>query len=549
MRDKTNPRLCSEPPRLRLLSITLAAALALVTFATLTPYVGLFHDDGIYVSVAASVASGEGYSLANIPGSPPQTKYPPIYTAMLALVWWVHPDFPRNALALKSVNVIFMFIALLGVARLAYRAAPSGSCLVPVACLLILGTSPALVSFADFTMSDVLFTAVAVWVFALFEAHKPTVRSESLIAILAAVAILTRSVGVAITGAIAVECMSRKQPRRAGIHLLVGIVTSACWFWWAGGSRELPSPLIAYYVEYESSALSYIFSNPGQTWSILSGNIQLAWETLALTVSPSWPLFWPVLIPLALTGAFRLARTDVRIAVLFAACYLVVVLFHPFSPHRYVLPLLPILIVMVSEGAIWAWTTVRFRRPSDSPRRTALPALAACGMLFLGNVVWLSHRLSESQNVRAWYGFDLGYRWDGFEETFEWLRNNTLPDAKIGSIFDPMYYLHTGRQSIRPWLHRPETYFYPYGEARAYVGEADEVLQMLAGLDVTYLVFDPAIGYAEGDAAITMLRDLIDLPAANASLVFKSSDGLHEVYRIDPTPHRTLDIGASDGSN
>ncbi|MEJ2226347.1 MAG: hypothetical protein P8X49_14555 [Syntrophobacterales bacterium] len=54
---------------------------------------GVLIDDGIYVTTAKALATGQGYRLINLPGEPLQTKYPPIYPALLALVWNRPPIF------------------------------------------------------------------------------------------------------------------------------------------------------------------------------------------------------------------------------------------------------------------------------------------------------------------------------------------------------------------------------------------------------------------------------------------------------------------------
>src|SRR5262249_27500745 len=45
---------------------------------------GEYHDDAIYVTTAKALAEGEGYRQTFLPGAPPQTKYPPLYPALLA---------------------------------------------------------------------------------------------------------------------------------------------------------------------------------------------------------------------------------------------------------------------------------------------------------------------------------------------------------------------------------------------------------------------------------------------------------------------------------
>ena len=133
------------------------------------------------------------------------------------------------------------------------------------------------------------------------------------------------------------------------------------------------------------------------------------------------------------------------------------------------------------------------------------------------------------KDTRGWYGIDFRYSWEGFEETFDWIRENTTPTDRLGTVYDPMYYLYTGRQAVRPWFHNPETYFYPPDAPDAFVGRPIEVARQLRELGVTYLVLDPPTGYAEGEAATTLLREILSLSDVNASQVFTSSDARHEV--------------------
>jgi len=78
---------------------------------------GVFHDDGIYLSTAKALAEGQGYRLINLPHAPFQTKYPPLYPALLAILWKLYPTFPDNL-------VLLQFITLL-----------SGAAMVGLACL------------------------------------------------------------------------------------------------------------------------------------------------------------------------------------------------------------------------------------------------------------------------------------------------------------------------------------------------------------------------------------------------------------------------------
>src|SRR5260370_37240054 len=60
------------------------------------PHLGYYHDDSLYFVSGKSLAAGNGYGISSLPGEPYQTKYPPLYSALLAIVWKIDPSFPSN---------------------------------------------------------------------------------------------------------------------------------------------------------------------------------------------------------------------------------------------------------------------------------------------------------------------------------------------------------------------------------------------------------------------------------------------------------------------
>ena len=67
---------------------------------------GLYHDDGIYVVCAKSLATGQGYRIISLPHAPWQTKYPPFYPLLLSGVWRLYPDFPANLFPMMLLSVV-----------------------------------------------------------------------------------------------------------------------------------------------------------------------------------------------------------------------------------------------------------------------------------------------------------------------------------------------------------------------------------------------------------------------------------------------------------
>src|SRR5271165_7281842 len=110
-------------PSTRKTVVRLAAVLIALTLLALyvqrlmLPSAGLDQDDGVYLVTAKALATGQGYRIVSLPAPIPQTKYPILFPALLAVVWKVFPQFPDNLFLLKLVP----FMAALAWFALVYR--------------------------------------------------------------------------------------------------------------------------------------------------------------------------------------------------------------------------------------------------------------------------------------------------------------------------------------------------------------------------------------------------------------------------------------------
>ena len=277
---------------------------AALVFATQDPDVlGLFHDDGLYAASARSLAHGDAYVIASLPDQPSQTKYPPAYSLLLALVWRAFPSFPDNIALLKVVNVVLVAIMLFGFGWLARRVEPREPLATTLLLILLLGTTPGVVTFADYMMSDILFVTVVVWCLAVSEwtASTGSWRRHAVLAALTAVAILSRSVGVCLVAAAVLDQLINGSRRWAALYAAVGGVTFGAWSLWAVAAAGPPDPIISYYQVYETSAFGYLRSDPGLAVSIVLGNVALISDGARLVIGPSFWL-WPAFLVLAPLG-------------------------------------------------------------------------------------------------------------------------------------------------------------------------------------------------------------------------------------------------------
>jgi hypothetical protein len=207
----------------------------------------------------------------------------------------------------------------------------------------------------------------------------------------------------------------------------------------------------------------------------------------------------------------------------------------PFHPGRYVAPLAPLLMLFLFRGMAGAEHWIK-TSGSDYLFKEVLAKLAwtPVALILLLNGVWLSSYLliRDEQTTRGGYGSRAPYGWAGFEESFAWIRHNTATEARLGTAYDPMYFLYTGRQAIRPALHRSATYFYPYGQAKPDVGSVNEIKPELEKMRIDYLIIDPLDGYAEGKATIKLFDEIVASYGDRAQRVFTSSDGKHRIYAL-----------------
>src|SRR5215470_20118829 len=116
---------------------------------------GLFGDDGVYAVVAKSLSEGEGYRLISLPTAPDQTKYPFFYSYILSLLWSLYPKFPDNIGLLKAANAGFL-AAIFVLSYLFYRRHVAGEESESLLFAVLVSINPAVFSFTDFTVSDIL---------------------------------------------------------------------------------------------------------------------------------------------------------------------------------------------------------------------------------------------------------------------------------------------------------------------------------------------------------------------------------------------------------
>jgi len=177
-----------------------------------TNFFGLTQDDTIYFSSAKPLTAGKSYILQSLPGTPPATKYPILYTWILSWVWRWNPVFPANLAGALAITLVFGIVYVILVFLFLRKLRDIGDAealLLTAFCAL----HPTVLFYSSSVLSDILFSAMALG--AMLVAKRAMQRearpAEALgCGILAALSMLMRVLGVAIAAGVIIAGLARR---------------------------------------------------------------------------------------------------------------------------------------------------------------------------------------------------------------------------------------------------------------------------------------------------------------------------------------------------
>ena len=201
-------------------------------------------------------------------------------------------------------------------------------------------------------------------------------------------------------------------------------------------------------------------------------------------------------------GLLRVRRTAMTVVV---AAYVAMMLVWLWPPIRFAVPLLPVF--------LWLATRAGGHRLS----------VALVALLGIGSALSLTMRTQQAVEREGFWPGPQGEDWRRLAALNEWLQAHTLPDARVAGNLDPMLYLGTGRQAIRPFLTDANRLI--YSEGTWPIGTREQILARLGAARVEYLVLTPMPGFLEANA----YRHLVSsLPVER---VFTAAPG-YDVFKI-----------------
>lgn len=476
-----------ESPNQKILfaSVAVAVIVFLVVYLwRLDPVVGLFVDDAWYALLAQSLATGQGYQLINSPSPGILPVYPPMYPFLVSLAYRLWPSFPNNVLLLKSVSVVAMLVV--GWASYKhFKRDREWPHLLSLLSALTVTLTPSLVFLAtSSTMSECVFTmfqllaVVVIESAARSETGKAELRNAALGGALAAIAFLTRSIGLAVIGAGLVFLLKERRWRSAAVFVAAVAIFAAPWMIYSRTHqpteeqrREQGGMIVQDYSQQfwqtragdVNSSVVGLDRLPERMWSnamkIISNNTAMVF-TPTLHRSPklsgeetlesgktahglSYVLSFVLLLGFALAVRRRLGMAE--ITVVFS---LGITCLWPWETYRFLLPLTPFLFVYLLETlrGVREFTRIKLEAKASPEPWQAMAILVGLFLaLFLfDHTAYLAKRSDLS---RAEY---LPWRalFNENQEALDWIRDKAPQDAVFCSINPALIYLYTGRRSV-----------------------------------------------------------------------------------------------------
>lgn len=453
---------------------------------------GTFDDDALYLSSAKALAQGEGYRLPNLPGTPPQTKYPPVYPALLAAIWSLWPDFPGNLVAFQALSLFFAGLSLafgyLYLLRSSY--AGRGTAFF---CGLLCASSHFYLYYTSQILSE------TVWAFLLIVAllcsespgekdHYPQRREISL-GILLGLLCLTRIAGLAVLiGFIIYFLWTRRNPLR----LLLGwLVCFAPWIVWSAVNRTSTHSVGAH--SYYTGYLDWWLEAVSHYHRVLIANFAEIFFFTPLTIfeglwnHPLLPessalVFLAFTLGILLWIGFIESLRSKRILPFILLVYLTLGCMWPGPPSRLLVPVLMLLLTCQIQPFI------RNRTRSLGTRLLHPVFLGVLSLAMVTNIFLLfSYSALHKRTGLPWIEFPRSeeIHWSAYQDIFSWVREHTSVKETIAGTGDGMLYLYTGRKTIRPYTLKPLRAH--YGSGPAY-GTPEEMLAVLKTSSIRYLV-------------------------------------------------------------
>ena len=443
-----------------ILAVYFGVLAVLYLIAWSRPAIGLFQEDALHLVTAKALASGHGYVVDSLPLPTPETRYPPLFPAVLAIATFIS----ENSLWLKFLPMI-LGVAWLWITRKLLSMA-GASWLASWLLIAVTAACPLVIFLNTNLFPQALFGLLATATLLAL------LHERALLAgVLAGLATLTQVSGVALIVACILTLVTRRRLRGAVTFALVAMFIAAPWFGYSlaqaahHGSRDPLTIFGALPASDKAIVISHnLFDLVAAPLAVLTG------YTNTLTVS---------ITVLALVWCLILRRQTVPdLFLLFYALALIVIVD---SPANYVVPVLPLLF----------WTVWRVVRRIEKREPIAALIIIAMSIPVAFDVLSFVRNRNNGVFPATAQAPD---RWSELRKIYQYLAATSSQDAVVLANMDALTFLNTGRKSVRGFnANAFEVYYSP----RHSPAGPDQFSRAIVELQVGYVVLAPDDGLAE----------------------------------------------------
>jgi 4-amino-4-deoxy-L-arabinose transferase-like glycosyltransferase len=449
--------------QIRLIKFTCIGLTVAVYFLRLDSNVGLMIDDSWYVLLAKSIAEGHGYHLIN--STAPQTLplYPPGFPAILSFIWSFNPNFPNNVIAMKLVSLAALALTwkLLWQLHRQYFQASEVMCWLTTTAVML---TPLLVYYATSTlMSECVFLLLQTLVMMLYwkaESGRNQWKLIFAIGSIVGVAALIRIAGMALVLAAGLIFLLRKKFAAAALIFFLGFLPVGIWSIY---SLQSAPPAPEERSNYIANNYLFHFLRSDEN-NLRSPNVtatefarRVSHNVIELSSSSFGQLFVPLLNPkrstagmllscfitlILLIGIVQAIRSRIDFTEIYFVISLVLILGWAFSPTRFLVVLMPILLQYFSSGIGWLAGKFQWQKANFQ--------LIAISILLAGFVVIHFTMLAAKYDVGAGLKnkFAMFEQQRNLEEIIQWTKQNIPADEVIATDVPALIFLHTNHRTV-----------------------------------------------------------------------------------------------------
>ncbi|HZS51709.1 MAG TPA: phospholipid carrier-dependent glycosyltransferase [Bryobacterales bacterium] len=506
-----------------------------------------YHDDTMLMVSAQALAENGHYTIPSLAvptsASPPQTKYPIFVPWLFSLVWRWNPHFPANLEAMQALAAFFGVLAL-AAAYAVLRTLKVGAW-AAVGMTIFLALQPVFVVLSTKLLTDVPMMALTLAAAAAAERALGKRQGFFLCAaagFLAALAVLTRTIGVAIVGGFLIAAVLRRRFRMAAVFIAC-CAPVVVW----GLSRAHDSHVLDPWVRSGGAAFQsnwLFYTNYIGFWKLSVSSLHafgylIAQNFLMFAITPGLYFQFPppgglliyLLFPLTaaiLAGVLRHARQNGWQVIHFVFLLHTAIILcwtNREMIERFLLPFLPLLCAgLWTEGRYLSALFVQSFRAGRARARFLMAPLAAGVVLF------------AARGLEAGARYDWDYvtevipsharRLQQKRELYAWVNANTAPSATFAAWDDGGLYLYTRRRGMRPIAFSTEYYY--SRNPQTLTAEMAHIFDTARHIHAQYWV------RVDGEYADTQIEKEIEKVLAPLPVLFRSSSGAVRLYDLRP---------------